>query len=460
MLGVRVQPWALRYFALSVVSLLAALLLMALGLTYPALSLSAPTTLVAVHLITIGWLTLLMLGALHQFVPVITTRQLFSDRLPALILAFLVVGLCLMIVGFLALPLGPLESLSSLSSLTLPTGGGLVTTGIALSLVNLYVTLGRSRPLPLSARYVAVSLGFLTLTVLMGTSLALGLTGTLILPPSILASLLGFGLPIHLLSGIAGWFTLTAMGVSLKLLSMFTLAPEERGRVGEITFLTSAGGLSLAWLSGIVHVFEPAPFLAVLGDVGWAAAGIGIVLFLLDMSRMYRARRRRKLELNAYFATWSLSLLGVALAAYGVIRVLDLDYRAYPPLVFLALFGWLTGFGLSQLYKIVPFLTWIERYGRRMGRERIPLVQDLVNEKRATPYFVAYSVLAVLGAVSLAVHSVPLFRASLALMFVAVAFIASELLSSRRVEPAIDPVQPVGSHAAAEPLPRKATSKS
>lgn len=49
-------------------------------MTWPARAVSAPGTLAAVHCLVIGWL-LLMLGALFQFVPVITSRPLASQRL-------------------------------------------------------------------------------------------------------------------------------------------------------------------------------------------------------------------------------------------------------------------------------------------------------------------------------------------------------------------------------------------
>ncbi len=433
MLGVRVQPWTLRFFAVALASLAAALALVALGLTYPAAGLFDPATLVAVHLITIGWLSLLMLGALHQFVPVIAARQLASDRAPAATLVLVAGGLGLMLAGFLSLPGGPLAAYGT--SVALPVGGAGVVLGVAVAIVNLAVTLGRARPLPLSARYVAAALAFLGATVLVGLSLAMGLAAPGLLPVALAAPLLGHGLPLHLMAGIAGWFTLTAMGVGLKLLSMFTLAPEERGHVGEAAWALAAGGLGLAFASGLAAAFAAAPALRLLEGAGLGLAAAGVALFLVDMVRMVRARRRRVLELNARYGVVALGFLALALIVWAVLYVLGASLTAYPPLVFLTLFGWLSGLGLSQLYKIVPFLTWIERYGARMGRERVPLVQDLVNEPRAAPAFTAYYAAVLAGAAGLALHLPIVVRLAALGALVAVAAIGRELAYSRTVRP-------------------------
>src|SRR6185437_8159530 len=65
---------------------------------------------------------------------------------------------------------------------------------------------------------------------------------------------------------------------------------------------------------------------------------------------------------------------------------------AAPPLLFVLIFGWLSGLGLSQLYKIVPFLAWLSHFGRRLGAGPVPRVQDLVDERVAVKMFVTYFV--------------------------------------------------------------------
>lgn len=106
-------------------------------------------------------------------------------------------------------------------------------------------------------------------------------------------------------------------------------------------------------------------------------------------------------------------LLAVAFTAKGSIG------SGAPVLVFLMLFGWLSGLGLTQLYKIVPFLSWLARYGSRLGHGPVPRVQDLVDEGRASHWFVLYFLGTAVAAVAAAVGLVLLYRVGLGLTLLA-----------------------------------------
>ena len=441
--GATLSRWTPAYFATAFAALLAAEALVAGGLAYPAAPLLAPGSLVAVHLVTIGWLSLLMLGALHQFLPVIAARPLASDWAALVSLLLIGVGLAAMICGFLAL------TGSGAPVWLLPVGGSSVLAGFLCAIANFAVTLRGVRPLPLPARFVAAALGFLVLAALLG--LSFGLAFSLPSPPAWLAVLAAQGLPLHLAAGIGGWFTLTAIGVGYKLLPMFMLAEEDRGRTGTGILLLLALGLGLAWAAALAAVlFDASSSLA--EAAGEAAFAAGLVLYLWDMQRLYRSRLRRPLELNSLTAAASLGVLGLALAGALAAPLYPAALDAVPALLLLAVTGWLSLLGLGQLYKIVPFLTWLERYAPRLGRGRVPRVQDLVKESRARAWFGLFLSGALVTTAAALLAMPALARVGAAMLLLSTLVIGRELLRARRGAPsAPQPASPsrpsiIGSH--------------
>lgn len=426
-IGAGVSRWTMLHLGTAVVALLLALGLLASGFADVTSGLAEPNTLAVVHLITIGWLSVMMLGALYQFVPVITSTTLYSQRLPILSYAALIVGLAAMVAGFLAL-----GGVTWLHVACLPVGGALVVAGLALGALNVGVTLWRARPLGLPARFAALGLGFLLLTGLVGLGFALAFA--LPDPPDWLIELLAQGLMVHVLGGLGGWLTLTAMGVSYRLLSMFMLAPEEPDRTTHFALWLTAGGLlwyTLAGLAAIAMQARP----GMIAAPGAAVAFIGALFYLVDMVRLYRTRARRHLELNSITAGAALALFGCALIGTAVAAAFGQLERCAPALGYLFVFGWLSGLGLSQLYKIVPFMTWLDVFGKKLGKGPVPRVQDMVNERRAAPWFVLYF-LAVPGAtVALALQAAPVVQGAAVAQLAAVLALSVELWRAHHPDP-------------------------
>ena len=419
----RLSRWTPAMFACALVNLVLGLLLAVLGLGWPAAPAGAPVSLAMVHLLTIGWLTLLMFGALFQFVPVITSRKLSSQTLPLVTLIGVEGGLALMVGGFCAL------GRSAWAGPLLPMGGGVVIAALVVGGATLLVPLATKRPMAkrpmaLSARFVLAGLAFLLLTVLLGLSFALALTVPATGP--VLAPLLADGVAYHALAGFGGWFTLTAIGVSYELLPMFMLAPHERGAIGAAVLWIGAGGFLAAFAAGLAAAVWPAGWIAGLEQVGRLAIVLALGLYLADVVRMYRGRRRRQIELHNRAAIGAFIALGLAvLLAIGAVatdRLADLA----PSLVLLLLLGWLSGLGLTQLYKVVAFLSWLSRFGGQLGRGPVPRVQDLVNEPGAAGFFILYFAAVAAAAGAAAFDLVDVIRAALALALLAVLLLARE----------------------------------
>ncbi|MBB6464958.1 hypothetical protein HNQ96_000805 [Aminobacter lissarensis] len=423
MIGASLSRWTMSYFAAALLALLVALALMAVGYGFPHVPVESPQTLVVVHLAVLGWLSLLMCGALFQFVPVLIARPLYSDAAPLSALVCLVSGLVALLLGFLAL-----EGRIAATSWFFGAASLLLAVGFALVLGNLLVTLLKSRPVPIPARFVVIGLASLALTAALGVTFALVRGG--IADEERLVELSSAGIPIHAIAGLGGWLGFCAMGVSYKLLAMFMLAPELDRRGSRAALHLGTCALLLGLPGAVVAVWIGGSRDLVL--LAAAAPGLGALAFYgRDMLYLYRARKRRTIELNARMATLAFVSLAAAVLLAVIAMVLLEMQRYSAPIAFLFAFGWLSGLGLAKLYKIVAFLTWLECYGPVLGKMPTPRVQDLVVERRAGKWFLLYFIAVWLGAASLVFGYPGAFQAAAAAMLVATLGIVGELVRVR-----------------------------
>jgi hypothetical protein len=425
MIGVSLSRWTMSYFAAALGALLLAELMMVSGFGYPVADLRAPETLVLVHVVAIGWLSLLMCGALFQFLPVLVNRPLASNGLPLPALVCLASGLACLVLGFMQLggQIGP-------SPPFLPIGGVLLGTGFALVLWNLVRTLLSAEDRPLPARFVAIGLPCLAATVILGIIFTLTLGGATSLSP--LFALTGTGLPIHIIAGLGGWLTFTAMGVSYRLLAMFMLAPDRERTTSKATFHLGTAALGIAIPLGVATILSGADLWPVL----LIALAIGVVAFAFyggDVVYLYRARKRRIIELNSRMAALGLASLAASIVLLVSLTALGRLDDQIGAVVFLVAFGWLSGLGFSQLYKIIAFLTWLECYGPVLGKAPTPRVQDLVVENRAAKWFYVYFASVWAGTAALLAGETALFRTAAAVMFVGTCGIVVQLVRTRRL---------------------------
>jgi hypothetical protein len=170
------------------------------------------------------------------------------------------------------------------------------------------------------------------------------------------------------------------------------------------------------------------------------------MLYGHDIVRLYRTRKRRKIELNARMAAWALGGLGLAiLLLLGFTLLGEID-RSIGAVVFLIAFGWLTGLGLAKLYKIAAFLTWLDCYGSLLGKRPTPRVQDLVNEPRAMPWYWLYFASVAAASITAFLDAPLAFRVAAFGILVATVGICVELVSIRTLRSIPAPMLPDPDH--------------
>ncbi|THF55579.1 hypothetical protein E6C48_18005 [Mesorhizobium composti] len=419
----------MSYFTAALAFLVGAQVLMIAGYGFPAVPAEAPETLTLVHMVTIGWLSLLMCGALFQFVPVLIAQPLRGGRLVLPALICLLSGLAFLLAGFLQLA-GTIDTDLPL----LAVAGMLLPAGFLLVVGVLVGTLLRAN-LTLPARFVAAGLACVLVTVTLGALFALLLSG--FLPALAGLDFRTHALPVHIAVGLGGWLTFTAIGVSYRLLPMFMLSPDGERASSRVVWWSGIAALVLiALASPIVAMVEGTGLMATPDTATGLAATLGLVSLILygvDLAFFYRHRKRRVIELNSRAAQGALlalilsALLLLALLATGTLG------QHVGALLYLVAFGWLSGLGLSQLYKIVPFLTWLECYGPVMGKKPTPRVQDLVVERRDRVWFALYFLGVLSGTGALLVNQPDVFRVAAGATLLATLAIVVELVLARRL---------------------------
>ena len=319
-----------------------------------------PETIALTHLITLGWMGMVMFGALYQMIPVLVGGIVPFPRLSRLLHTMMIPAILLMASGFFWNHYMLLKTALILLFLEIFF--------FLLQLVPPLVRADGSRPVVLAMR---LALGCLGLTLLMGSLNLAQYSGWWpgILDRNMLKT-------VHLLMGLLGWIGGLIFGVGFHVIPMFYLSkpfPESRAR----GILLSGFGSLLALSLGIILEWNK-ELLLLLSLPGLAA----VLLFSFTILKMLHQRKRKVSD--STLRLWQGGILSLCLAV-----PLGLAHLIYPGQQWLMLFGvlFLGGFAVSvsngMLYKIAPFLVWFHRFSPLVGQIKVPLLKDLLPNRSA-----------------------------------------------------------------------------
>jgi hypothetical protein len=361
-----------------------------------------PRVLALTHTVTLGWITLAIVGASYQLIPIVLKCPLWSERLPWWQLPALVVGIAGMIAHFFIAEWSGMLWAASL-----------VAVAIGAHVVNIALTLrtriGRTR----LGRFVIVALAGISLTMLAGLLLAAHHLHPF-LPGDFYARL---GAHVHL--ALLGWVLPMIVGVAAHTYPIFLLGPGHGVRLERIQLW----GL----LAGVPAVVIGLVLSRTVAIGGAAAVAATVAAHLASLAQMVRRGKAPRVDWPVRFLLAGAALL-VPATLVGLALVLDLAGGPRWALAYgvLALGGWVSLTIVGMMLKIVPFLTWYGAYAHLAGRAAVPSLEQLGWPSAEALTFAGLAGGTIVLTAAVAIGSAPVIRLAGALLVIgAAAFTAA-----------------------------------
>ncbi|MEO8231243.1 MAG: cbb3-type cytochrome c oxidase subunit I, partial [Ignavibacteriota bacterium] len=352
-----------KYFITAIVSFV--ILNFLLMISYPIISGHhfQPRILAITHVATLGWISTIIFGAWFQLIPVVLEVKLFSEKLAEIQFWIYLLGVIGLVYGFWFFE----------------TGNYFIGSAILLNLAmfifafNIVATLTKVKKWNLTGLYLAAAIFHLVVTAIAGLLLAINLAH-----PYIKLDHLQY-LNLHVHIAFIGWVSMVVMGVTYKLIPMFTLSHGFSLTNGKWAFWLI--NIGLLGISTVMHYKNTTIFFYIFSGM----ITVGIIFFLLQVHIIFKKRIRKKFDTGIQFSFTAYLMLGITTAlgtfmAFGnasSIINLTLVYG------YLIVFGYLSMLIVGQMYKIVPFLVWYHKYSSKVGLEKVPLIKDMFNENYA-----------------------------------------------------------------------------
>ena len=359
----------------------------------------------ATHLVVLGFVSSVIMGAMYQLAPVALETQLFSRRLAWTHLAVHMVSVAGMVWMFARWDMKQVGHFGSAFAL-----------GAGLFIYNIARTVWRGKRGALPAIGMGMALFWFAATLTAGLMIAAGkcsydsdavsasgwMGATLRFLRGSAAAMARFdaigAMHAHAHLGVMGFFVTLLMGVSYKLVPMFVLSDvQSRRRAIASMVLLSVGVASCFFTILLGSPLKPFAGLVVCA---------GLLFYGWEMRAILRARKRRALDLSMRIFLAGLWCL-VPLSVLGMV----LAWPRLPLTAFTGqlenLYGVLALLGLlglaiqGMLYKVVPFLVWYVAYSPHVGSAKVPVFADMYSRRLQAVSFAAYSAGLVIACVAI-----------------------------------------------------------
>lgn len=416
----------LSFFATAPLALVAAGWLLAANGRFAISTGFSSVTLSIAHLGTLGFLTMVMMGALYQMTAVVAGSPVRRARLGHAVYVLFATGVVALIGGIAG---GSPRAVFWAIALLFPA--------VLMFVIPIVRALLRAPTRNETVTGMIVALFSFFVTAVLGLWMAHGHSGMRFPGPR------GLFIQVHLCVGLLGWIGSLIVAVSWQVLPLFTLSkPVDRVARRWVQALTAAGALVpvVVLVLYSVGAFGASEARASLFAAVAAVPGfVGVWMIHPFVSlRALRARRRRRSDPSVLF--WNTALFVAPVC--GIVAVVAFfapDPRWSVLLGWLALFGWAGMLVHGMLERIVPFLVWLHRFAPRAGEPGVPSARALLPDVWARCNFMLHVATLVVGALAIALRSDLLARCAGVLLAATGLALFTALANAARRRSVVDP---------------------
>lgn len=360
-----------RFFASApVFVILAAIILLTSG---PELYTSRWNTalITLTHSITLGFITMCMLGALFQILPVVTGSIISHvSRLALFVYIFYTSGVIALLTGF---------------QLTLPfafkLAAGLLTISLGSFLFFVIKSIYRSNSRVASATGIRLSLASL----LIAFCIALCLVAAYAWPST---PLLRQYTSLHIVWAALGWVVLTTISVAYQAIPMFQITGEFPGSLQK--YLAPFIFINLA-LYSLFQILDINLLKNTVSQVILLLICLGMMVFIVVSILRLIQRKKQMPDISLWFWITGLATMLISIGLYMIMVFYNVDMSVLLGIVFF--YGSVTSIITAMLIKIVPFLVWFNLHRQLSSNGKlsdIPLMKDIINIQQSRRLFVIY----------------------------------------------------------------------
>lgn len=360
------------YFIFSAIAFLIFSVLLFFSIPELSMHFMNPKILALTHFAALGWISMIIMGALYQLVPVIFETGLYSQKLGKFNFIIFGTGILGMVWSFWTLHFKNWLFLF----------GGLVFLAFMIFSFNIFKSISRSAKSHFAGKLVLSAIFWLLITGLLGFLLTLNYTFPFLKQDQFNL------LKTHAHFGMIGWLLFLVMGVSAVLIPMFLVSHDlKEGFLKKALYICN---FALLLISIDLIVFAGTQWIPVYLLIFF----FGFSYFLRYIFDSYR-KKLRKLDIGMKHSMISFvfllipGVLAVFLSLSGWKMMPDI-HQLIIPYGMSIFIGFFSNLILGQMYKTLPFILWLHRYKHLVGKNEIPMPKDLYSESLAQWQYYIY----------------------------------------------------------------------